>query len=711
MNTIGISQSTHKAIISTLRQVFHLPGFRPLQQEIISYVFMGYSQLAILPTGAGKSLCYQLPSVLLPAPTVVISPLLSLMQEQAQRMRDLGIRAMTWSHWDAPKERREVLNSWRSGKLQLVFLAPERLTHLELLREVSTLPCSLLVVDEAHSISEWGHDFRPDYRRIGRFRRIIGNPPVLALTATATSVVEEDIMRHLDLDAHNWRVTRQSMDRPNIFLGVHVANTIEEKHLAVHKAINQESGAVIVYTWTRRQAEYWGQWLSRSFRERVGIYHAGLSQRERMAVHQDFTKGSLRLVAATTAFGMGIDRSDVRGVLNIGMPPSLDAYTQQWGRAGRDGHKAWARLIVTPGDIIQRHRMLLREKPRIQAVEDVMSMLKDCPIGKPWRWDFNAGGKNDISEHEPIGEVLLMSLEEMEVVELLAKAGHKALITVKKPIRPWMISAIGDRIRRRYLHRLNQFESMKTHIETQRCRHEGISAYFGQSSSSGPDPKECCDICLQGITNQDEGQKDEISDGWQKLSAWRQHRAEQDHVNPYIIFSDKVLRLLAVRAPKTLDELRQCPGIGSVKLSRYGEDLVALLQRHQTSEMVQSAKTPKEQSWDLFSEGVPLVQVAARINRKPSTVIGYLEEWILLDSTRAWQWYGDSMVHPQIREKIRTVLNQNPEMSLKSLFAALEGQYTYAELRIARAMIKKLRRSSDMGGQPDPDAHTSSRGE
>ncbi len=712
MDRIGISQSLHKAIESTLHRVFHLSEFRPLQREIITRIFMDQSQLAILPTGAGKSLCYQLPSALLPSPTVVISPLLSLMQEQAQRLRTLGLNAVTWSHWDHPKQRAAVLEDWRLGKLQVVFLAPERLRHPELLRRIGSLPCSLLVVDEAHSISEWGHDFRPDYRRIGQFRREVGSPPILALTATATPVVEQDILHQLGLDAENCLVTRQSMDRPNIFLEVQVAQNRHEQHLAVYQSIHKEPGAVIVYAATRRQAEYWGQWINRSLAEPVGIYHAGLSQEQRIRVHQDFSAGALRLVVATTAFGMGIDRSDVRGVLNLGMPPSLDAYAQQWGRAGRDGERAWARLVVTPGDMAQRHRMIVREAPDVQAVQDIMTALDSRPLNESLWWDFSrAEGEDGLADREALWEAVLISLEEMQAVEVLAKTGHQTLIMVKKPVESWMIRALKDRLHRRYRHRLDQYEHMRAYITVETCRRDVILVYFGQVSSSRADGDTCCDLCAGGVKPGFRGGQDVLSLRWQRLRTWRQDQAKRENVSPYIIFSDHVLRLLAAQFPETPDQLRQCPGIGPTKFLRYGEMLLKLLKEDEIPPIPQRMKTAKEQSWDLFAEGVPVAQVASRVNRKPSTVIGYLEEWIACDTTQAWRWYGDSMVHPQVTDQVAGVLSQNPEMTLKGLFAALNGQLSYDGLRIARAMVKKSWSTSHMGRQPDSDAHTSSGGQ
>ncbi|WP_053961107.1 RecQ family ATP-dependent DNA helicase [Sulfobacillus thermosulfidooxidans] len=710
MDTIGISESLHRKIEWTLHNVFHLPDFRPLQREIISHVFLNISQLAILPTGAGKSLCYQLPSVLLPAPTVVISPLLSLMREQTQRLNELGIRAAHWSHWEHLGEGTEdVLTAWARGRLRVIFLAPERLRHPDLLRQIDRLPCSLLVVDEAHSISEWGHDFRPDYRRIKQFHRLLGQPPILALTATATPQVEDDILRQLGLSPEKCLVTRQSMDRANIFLAVEKVASSKEQHHAVLDAIQQESGAVIVYTTTRKQAEYWGRWIHQAIHEPTGIYHAGLTQKERMAVHDAFSTGHLRIVAATTAFGMGIDRSDVRGVLNIGMPESLDAYTQEWGRAGRDGQRAWARLIVTPQDMTQRRRMLERERPREQTVQQIMKIVDRWPLHRGVWWDLNSAGTMTLDEgsldFEAMAEVIVTALEEMDVVEVLAKKAHQMFVRVKKPVESWMTQALNDRLQRLYAHRTTQYEQMKAYIDTARCRREAIYQYFGQSlSTPSHTPQLCCDRCAQSsfsgpqpaLINTESDRK-----VWEKLRAWRQQQALDEKVAAYLIFSDRVLHELCERQPKTWEELRQCPGIGPVKLARYGQALIALFRQASEDKPIKTSdrvrvKSAKEQAWNLFAEGLPVPEVAERVNRRPSTVIGYLEEWIIQDESRAWSWYGESLVHPEVQQQVEDCLTHDPNQTLKSLFIALQGKYSYDQLRIARALVKKSRRAPDM---------------
>ncbi|PSR28500.1 MAG: hypothetical protein C7B47_04855 [Sulfobacillus thermosulfidooxidans] len=710
MNTIGISESLHRKIEWTLHNVFHLPDFRPLQREIISHVFLNTSQLAILPTGAGKSLCYQLPSVLLPAPTVVISPLLSLMREQTKRLNELGIAAAHWSHWEQWGDADEdVLTAWARGRLRVIFLAPERLRHPDLLRQIDRLPCSLLVVDEAHSISEWGHDFRPDYRRIKQFHRLLGQPPILALTATATPQVEDDILRQLGLSPEKCLVTRQSMDRANIFLAVEKVAGSKQQHQAVLGAIQQESGAIIIYTTTRKQAEYWGRWIQQAIQEPIGIYHAGLMQNERMVVQDAFSTGRLRIVVATTAFGMGIDRSDVRGVLNIGMPESLDSYTQEWGRAGRDGQRAWARLVVTPADMKQRRRMLERERPRQQAVQQIMEIVDRWPLHRGVWWDLNSAGEmtpgEETLDFEATAEVIVTALEEMDVVEVLAKRAHQMFVRVKKPVESWMTQALNDRLQRLYAHRTTQYEQMKAYIDTSHCRREAIHQYFGQSLITPRDtPHLCCDICAQSsFSGAQRALKIPSHDGvlWEKLRAWRQQQALDENVAPYIIFSDRVLREICARRPKTWEALHQCPGMGPVKLNRYGQALIALCRevdedKPQKASYGGRVKSAKEQAWSLFAEGLPVPEVAERVNRKPSTVIGYLEEWIIQDQSRAWRWYGESLVPPQVQQQVEECLTRDPNQTLKSLFVALKGKYPYDQLRIARALVKRSRSAPDM---------------
>ncbi len=700
METMGIPASLHRSIESALHDVFHLSDFRPLQREIISRIFLEQSQLAILPTGAGKSLCYQLPSVLLPKPTVVISPLLSLMREQTRRLSELGIAAAQWSHWDSlAKPSANVLRDWRQGRYHVIFLAPERIRHPDLLRQINHLRCSLLVVDEAHSISEWGHDFRPDYRRIKQFHRLLGAPPVLALTATATRQVEDDILRQLGLGPDRCVVHRQPMERTNIFLAAETAPNRHQQHTAVLGAVRQEPGAMIVYTATRKQTEYWGRWLSQNLSAggQVGIYHAGMNQAERMAVHDAFSHGKLRLVVATTAFGMGIDRSDVRGVINIGLPESLDSYTQQWGRAGRDGERAWARLIVTPADITQRLGMLERERPRLHMIHGIMAAISQRPLHQPLWWHL---GTQD-GDGEALWDIVLTALEDMEAVQVVAKKAHQALVDVKKPMEQWMTHALKDRLTRLYGHRLAQYEQMRAYIGSPTCRREVITQYFGQvATNPGPHTApECCDICDRRLDPSPASTDSLDLPMFERLRAWRQMQARQEHVAPYMIFGDRALRELCERHPTNVEQVRQCFGVGPVKCARYGEALVALFRdAASTAPSENMGTSAKQEAWALFMEGIPIAQVAERVDRKPSTVIGYLEAWIDQEDTMAWRWYGDSLVHPRIQKQVKSVLISDPSQSLKSLFSALGGQYSYDLLRIARALVRKSWSSTNMSG-------------
>lgn len=691
MDYQGIAPELHRQIAQTLHDVFQLDHFRPMQQEIITSVFLHRSQLAVLPTGAGKSLCYQLPAALLPSVTVVISPLLALMKDQVDRLQALGIPAYQLSHWDSAQEQRRVMQLWEKGQLKIVFMAPERLRHPEIARRLPALGCGLLVVDEAHSISEWGHDFRPDYRRIRRFHEQIGQPPILALTATATPAVEEDILRQLGLDRASCRVTRRPIDRPNIYLGVDVVKSRTAQRAQVLERIRAEAGAVILYTDTRRQAEEWGAWLARAVAEPVAVYHAGLARDVRLAVQDGFASRRIRLVVATTAFGMGIDRSDVKGVINVGMPESIDAYSQEWGRAGRDGEPAWSSMVITASDIQGRRRMIERDRPQLAEIQEFAQRLQQLPVGRPFWWtpplpDGDSSG--DLAENH------LAALEEMGQITVASKRAHEMLLTIAQPIEDWTVSALYDRMQHQFTRRLERYEAMKAYVVSTTCRRQAISGYFQQVLEQRPDM--CCDYCDRQQHPEPPVPREEAGGLEDRVRQWRKARAAQDQVPSYIVFSDKVLRELCERRPQDEAQLAQCPGMGPVRTARYGADLLAMLQG-EGPRARKTAPSAKEEAWLLFAEGMPLAGVALRVQRQPSTVVGYLEDWIAANETESWQWYCGSMLPADVGRHIGEACAQMPEAPLRELYDYFHGEYSFDTLRIGRAVHAKLGSAAHAG--------------
>ena len=322
---------------------------RPGQRDAITSVLKGHDTLAVMPTGSGKSAIYQVAGLILKGLTIVVSPLIALQRDQVTSLEDAGtIKAEELNSTLTDKQREAVFAMLEEVDQMFLFLAPEQLANEETLERLNRIKPTLFVVDEAHCISEWGHDFRPDYLRLGAFIDKLGHPPILALTATAAGPVRDEIVDHLSMKKPNIFVS--DFDRPNIFLNVDTFRDSETKHEALIEYASGQQGSGIIYTATRKDAEKIAEDLSaRGLSARP--YHAGLGARERETTQEAFMSDEIAVIAATIAFGMGIDKPDIRYVCHYSISESLDTYDQEIGRAGRDGEPAEARLFYDPEDL------------------------------------------------------------------------------------------------------------------------------------------------------------------------------------------------------------------------------------------------------------------------------------------------------------------------------------------------------------------------
>jgi ATP-dependent DNA helicase RecQ len=347
-------------LVSALRTHFGHQTFRPGQDDVVSAVLSGRDVLAVMPTGSGKSLGYQLPAMILPGTTLVVSPLISLMKDQVDELNRRAIPAAALHSMVSPSARRETFAAARDGRLSLLYIAPERFASCEFVGLLDRIAVARFVIDEAHCVSEWGHDFRPDYRQLRAAAnrcRTAGDggarPPIAAFTATATPEVRDDIIALLGLEAP--QVLVAGFDRPNIRLRVEPVVDEEAKHARLPSLVRGRRA--LVYAATRRTTEAAAATLRASGLE-ASAYHAGLVEAERTRVQDAFADGSLRVVCATNAFGMGIDRRDVDAVVHFAIPGSLEAYYQEVGRAGRDGRPATATLLWDYADVATREFLI-----------------------------------------------------------------------------------------------------------------------------------------------------------------------------------------------------------------------------------------------------------------------------------------------------------------------------------------------------------------
>ena len=464
-----------------MRERFGLTRFRPGQRTLIDAVLAGRDVMGVLPTGGGKSLCYQLPAHLLRGLTLVLTPLISLIEDQVRRARAVGLRVAGLSSSHSGAENRAALDRARCGDLDILFMAPERLATTPLHALIRRTPPALIVVDEAHCISLWGMDFRPTYREIGRLlhpRR----SPLLALTATATPAVRADI--HHVLGLVRPRVHVASFDRPELFWSVRRLSARAPKAPAIVGAVARHSGARLIYGATRRsvrllQARLSGAgWMARA-------YHAGLSPRERSEAQRWFVEAEAPILVATNAFGMGIDRPDVRLVVHESLPLSLEAYYQEAGRAGRDGAPSEVLALYQRGDRRRRRALLDRSRLPPGAVVRAHRRLLTYTGGGGW-----LGEERLLKALPPTWSGRIPVLTEALILAGGAERGGSegSVRLLPGPLRPGPLRA------RRKAGILG-IRAIERFAEGRRCRRSTLLAFFGESG-----PRRCgaCDRCRPG---------------------------------------------------------------------------------------------------------------------------------------------------------------------------------------------------------------------
>jgi ATP-dependent DNA helicase RecQ len=624
-----------------LRRHFGHPSFRPGQEAIVQAVLDGRDVLAVMPTGSGKSIGYQLPALLLPGVTLVVSPLIALMKDQVDELNRRGMAAAAINSVMSPADRREALDAALRGRLKLLYVAPERFASDRFMQQLGEIPVARFAVDEAHCVSEWGHDFRPDYRRLqaaaARCRRsdgAAGRPPVVAFTATATPEVRDDIVALLGQVDPAVFVT--GFDRPNLSMDVRAVSGPNEKHRLLPGIVGTRRA--LVYASTRKNAER----AAESLRE-AGIpadpYHAGLDDRERSRVQEGFADGAIRVVCATNAFGMGIDRPDIDLVVHFEIPGSLEAYYQEIGRAGRDGRPADVVLLWNYADV--RTREFFIEK---DAVDDGPGPRRAAvdPVERERRRDLDRRKLARMVAYADttacLRSALLRYFGERDVPPCCGNCGpcrRRTRLTPEEVLRLRKIlsgvARAGERFGRRKIAamlagRTEELPDALTRLTTTGIlRDEGLEAverWIDRSVASGllrasddkyrtlsltrdgrdvmtgrasevfmnaPAPPPAIDAS-RGPRLKRRGSKAAVAGRGDRsvppderlidsLRAWRRATAAERSVPPYVVLHDRTVAALAAARPATLDELADVPGIGPAKLAAYGPQLIDLLKQ------------------------------------------------------------------------------------------------------------------------------------
>jgi ATP-dependent DNA helicase RecQ len=718
-----------------LKTHFGYDSFRPLQREIIEAALADRDVLSILPTGAGKSLCYQLPALAREGVTLVVSPLIALMKDQVDQLTASGVPATFLNSTLDPPENRRRLDAIRAGQVNLVYLAPERLMSNDFLSTVRSWNVTALAVDEAHCISEWGHDFRPEYRRLRELRDALPDVPAIALTATATPRVREDILTQLAL--RDAAVFVASFNRPNLNYLVEPKQEAAARIVEFIRSRGQDSG--IVYAQSRKRSEELAATLRNSGITAV-CYHAGLDGPERARNQDAFLRDEVRVVCATVAFGMGINKPDVRFVIHADLPKNIEGYYQETGRAGRDGLPADCLLLFSRGDVAKLLGFT-HEIPDVEARDHARLQLDQMAdfaesdtcrrvnlmgyFGESWR-EENCGACDNCLAPRETWDATTEAQKFLSCVLRVKQSGSPPV-----GIRHLSDILAGSRAEKILTKRHDQLTTYGIGKEHSAAKWAEIARQLARKGlieiDGGAYPtvtitadgmallrdRRCLSLTRlmasdKPAARQRAGDIDCDMDLFEALRAHRKQVADAASVPPYVVFSDVALRHMARAYPTDDTTFLAIPGVGDRKLADYGPGFISLIaswlgtyERREFAPLTTAAapapKLPKpvvnstaQVTLELWRNGKSIDEIAADRGVTASTIEGHLAQAIANgESIDPRSFYT-----AREEAEMSAALEGYTDEALKPVFDHLEGRVSYGKLRIFRAFQMQQTASS-----------------
>jgi ATP-dependent DNA helicase RecQ len=579
-----------------LKKYYGYPSFREGQEQIVECILAGHDSFAVMPTGAGKSICYQIPALMLPGITIVISPLISLMKDQVDALKNLEIPATFINSSLGIRETRKRLQQTLAGEYRLLYVAPERLEAEDFLELVAALPIAMVAIDEAHCVSQWGHDFRPSYRRIGPFiKRLAKRPVVTAFTATATDEVKLDIVKLLELD--NPHLFMTGFDRPN--LAYSVVRGENKLNFVLQYLADHPTQSGIIYAATRKEVDRLTEILAKKGYA-AGKYHAGMKDAERNEMQEAFIYDNIRVMVATNAFGMGIDKSNVRYIIHYNLTKNMEAYYQEAGRAGRDGDPGECILLFSPQDIMLQKYLIEQSvyAPARQANEyKKLQLMADYAHTTRCLRQFileyfgetgvpdNCGNCSNCTGAQELTDITIEAQKIFSCIKRMREQFGAALVaevlkgSKNKRLRQFRLDALPtygilDNLTLDEIKDLINLLVADDYLQTTGGKYPVVKL----QPQAIPVLRNEARVYRKVLSR-----KVEADDSQTLFAALRQLRkeiADRDQVPPYIIFADSTLREICRNQPLTRGALLGIKGVGEAKLAKYGDEFLAKVREH-----------------------------------------------------------------------------------------------------------------------------------
>tara|TARA_R110000796_G_scaffold88850_6_gene191993 strand:+ start:66599 stop:68707 length:2109 start_codon:yes stop_codon:yes gene_type:complete len=691
-------------LLPTLKKYFGFDSFRPQQEEIISSVLEKKDGLVIMPTGGGKSICFQLPSLLFSKTTLVVSPLIALMKDQVDGCNANGIAAAYFNSSQSSEEQQTIISKITSAELKLIYVAPESMPSLENIINEKYLSC--IAIDEAHCISSWGHDFRPSYQQLGFLKKALPNTPIIALTATADKATRQDIVNQLGITDAQQFIT--SFDRKNISLTVNPADGRVDQILNFIEKRPNSSG--IIYCLSRKTTEQLVSKLKAKKLE-AEAYHAGLNFEERTQVQEDFIFDKIKIVCATIAFGMGIDKSNVRWVIHYNMPKNIEGYYQEIGRSGRDGLAASALLFHSYADVIQLRRFTegatnqevqLAKLERMKQFAEATTCRRKILLSYFGELLSENCGNCDVCKSPPIefdGTIIAQKIlstiarvKETEatgiIIDILRGAKNAAILD--KGLEHVKTYGIGHDISwKDWQHYIIQLIN-QGYIEIAFHDHNSLrltefskNVLFQAAKVALTKP---IDV-LEKIGNPKEKttKKSKSSELYERLRLLRHKIALDEDIPAYLVFSDATLQEIETIRPASDTEFLEISGVGQRKLEVYGDLFMEEIRTFNNQKKIKKADTHKV-TYELYKEGLSIDEISEKRNLKSTTIYSHIAK--LYGDGKPIQIY-DFISKSEVEsiKKAKTELDSPP--TLKPYFEYFEEQIDYFKIRLALAIIDK----------------------